>query len=55
MLLEAFGVYDLDKEQCFLIGDGKRDVEAAEAAGIRGYLFKGGNLLEFVKNILEYN
>ena len=55
MLLEAFGEYDLDKEQCFLIGDGKRDVEAAEAAGIRGYLFKGGNLLEFVENILEYN
>lgn len=55
MLLEAFAEYDLDKEQCFLIGDGKRDVEAAEAAGIRGYLFKGGNLLEFVKNILEYN
>ena len=55
MLLQAFGEYDLDKEQCFLIGDGKRDVEAAEAAGIRGYLFKGGNLLEFVENILEYN
>ena len=53
MLLEAFGEYDLDKEQCFLVGDGARDVEAAEAAGIKGYLFKGGNLLEFVKNILE--
>ena len=55
MLLEAFGEYDLDKEQCFLIGDGARDVEAAEAAGIKGYLFKGGNLLEFVKNILKQN
>ena len=35
--------------------DAKKAVEAAEAAGIRGYLFKGGNLLEFVENILEYN
>ena len=53
MLNQAFEEYALDKEQCFLIGDGIRDVEAAEAAGIKGYLFKGGNLLDFVKNILE--
>ena len=53
MLKQAFEEYALDKEQCFLIGDGARDVEAAEAAGIKGYLFKGGNLLDFVKTILE--
>ena len=53
MLNQAFEEYALDKEQCFLIGDGIRDVEAAEAAGIKGYLFKGGNLLDFVKTILE--
>ena len=53
MLNQAFEEYALDKEQCFLIGDGARDVEAAEAAGIKGYLFKGGNLLDFVKTILE--
>ena len=53
MLLQAFSEYDIDKEQSFLIGDGKRDVEAAEAAGIKGYLFQGGNLLEFVKNIVK--
>lgn len=52
MLLQACTEYDIDKEQSFLIGDGQRDVEAAEAAGIKGYLFKGGNLLEFVKGIL---
>ena len=53
MLLQAFAEYDIDKEQSFLIGDGQRDVDAAEAAGIKGYLFKGGNLLEFVKGILQ--
>ena len=53
MLNQAFEEYALDKEQCFLIGDGIRDVEAAEAAGIKGYLVKGGNLLAFVKTILE--
>ena len=53
MILEAFAENDLEKEECFLIGDSKRDVEAAEAADIKGYLFKGGSLLEFVKNIVE--
>ena len=53
MLLQACSEYDIDKEQSFLIGDGKRDVEAAEAAGIKGYLFQGGSLLEFVKKILQ--
>ena len=53
MLLKALAEYDIDKKQSFLIGDGKRDVEAAEAAGVKGYLFAGGNLLDFVKTILE--
>ncbi|MDY4920799.1 MAG: D-glycero-beta-D-manno-heptose 1,7-bisphosphate 7-phosphatase [Phascolarctobacterium sp.] len=53
MLLEAMREYAIDKDASFLIGDSARDVEAAEAAGIRGYLFKkGDNLLEFVKNIV---
>lgn len=53
MLLQAFAEYELDKEACFLIGDSPRDVEAAETAGIRGYLYKEGNLLDFVKNIVK--
>ena len=53
MLLQAFAEYDLNKEECFLIGDSPRDVEAAEAAGIRGYHNKEGNLLQFVKNIVK--
>ena len=53
MILKAFAEYDLAKDECFLIGDGKRDVEAAQAAGIKGYLYQGGSLLEFTKNILK--
>lgn len=53
MLLQALAEYDIDKEQSFLVGDSKRDVEAAEAAGVKGYLYTGGNLLDFVKNIVS--
>ena len=53
MLLQALAEYYIDKEQSFLVGDSKRDVEAAEAAGVKGYLYTGGNLLDFVKNIVS--
>ena len=53
MLLQALAEYDIDKEQSFLVGDSKRDVEAAEAVGVEGYLYTGGNLLDFVKNIVS--
>ena len=50
---KALAEYDIDKEQSFLVGDSKRDVEAAEAADVKGYLYTGGNLLGFVKNIVS--
>lgn len=53
MILQACHEYDIDKEKSFLVGDGKRDVEAAEAAGIRGYRYIGGSLLDFVKGIIK--
>lgn len=52
LILRAFEEYDIDKDNAFLIGDKPRDVESAEAAGIKGYLFSGGNLLNFVKEIV---
>ncbi len=51
MLLQVCKEYEIDKEESFLIGDNVRDIEAAEAAGIKGYLFEGGNLLEFLQRI----
>ena len=44
LILRSFEEYDIDKDAAFLIG--------AEAAGIKGYLFSGGNLLNFVKEIV---
>lgn len=51
LILQALQEYAVDMEKSFLIGDKKRDVEAAEAAGIKGYLFEQGDLLDFVKRI----
>ena len=41
------------KPGMLLIGDSQRDVEAAQAAGIRGYLFEGGSMLDFVRSCLR--
>lgn len=51
LILQALREYAVDTEKSFLIGDKKRDVEAAEAAGIKGYLFEQGDLLDFVKRV----
>lgn len=52
LILQAMAEYDIDPDKSFLIGDKRRDVEAAEAAGIKGYLFEKGNLLDFIKLII---
>jgi len=48
MILQAMNEWPILKKRCFLIGDKTWDVEAAERAGIRGYLFAGGNLNEML-------
>lgn len=53
MLLQAIKEYHINPSESFLIGDNVRDVEAAEVAGVKGYLFTGENLLEFMKTILN--
>lgn len=47
MILKALAKYHLDTNETVLIGDSPRDVEAAEAGGIRGLLFDTDDLLEF--------
>lgn len=52
MLLQAMKDFDIDKQNSLLVGDKPSDIEAAEAAGIQGYLFNGDNLADFLLPIL---
>ena len=52
MILQAMKELHADPSTSFLIGDKQSDIAAAEAAGIRGYLFNEPNLLEFVQKII---
>ncbi len=51
MILDLFEKWPIDCAASFLIGDKDSDCEAARAAGIPGYKFGGGNLLEFLFRI----
>ena len=51
MILDILLHWEVDIESSFLIGDSPRDVAAATAAGIDGYLFDGGDLLSFVQKV----
>lgn len=52
LVLQCLQENNLRPEECILIGDKSRDVDCAEKAGVQGYLYGGGSLLEFVKEIL---
>ncbi|WP_276840246.1 D-glycero-beta-D-manno-heptose 1,7-bisphosphate 7-phosphatase [Anaerovibrio lipolyticus] len=49
MLFKAQKDHNIDLKSSYLIGDGARDVECAEAAGVKGIRYTGGNLLEILK------
>lgn len=54
MILKAIDEFSIDKTKSFLIGDSKRDLEAANNAGIRSYLFTEYRLDDFVKKCLNF-
>jgi D-glycero-D-manno-heptose 1,7-bisphosphate phosphatase len=45
MLLAAFDDFDIDREVSVMVGDRESDLAAAQAAGVRGLLYDGGDLL----------
>lgn len=53
LVLQCLRENNLLPENCFMVGDKPRDVECAEAAGVKGYLYEGGSMLEFVKDIVS--
>lgn len=53
MLLDLIRAWELDPARCVMIGDQDTDVAAAEAAGIAGHRFGGGNLFGFARPLLE--
>lgn len=53
MLEQALIDYDIDMNRSFLVGDKTSDILAAQAAGIAGYLYEGGSLLDFVRNVIQ--
>lgn len=49
MLTRAIAEHDLDPARSFIIGDQPTDIEAGRRAGVKGFLFAGGDLDQFVR------
>ena len=54
MILSAIADLHIAPARSFLIGDQPTDLEAARRAGIPGFRFEGGDLDEFVKDLLGH-
>lgn len=53
MLLRALEDAQATPAHSLMIGDKQTDMHAAQAAGVPGYLFSGGDLGEFVRRVVE--
>lgn len=53
MLLRAAQEHGIDLPSSLLIGDKQSDLDAAKAAGARGFLFQGGDLMTFARQVLS--
>jgi D,D-heptose 1,7-bisphosphate phosphatase len=55
MILDLLQHWPIVIHRSFVIGDKSSDIQAATAAGLRGYLFSSGNLRDLVKSIDDSN
>jgi len=53
MLLDLMDRWPVRREGSFLIGDRETDIQAAEAAGVPGFLFPGGDIHGKVREVLS--
>ena len=53
MITDLLARFPIDPSRSILIGDKPTDLEAAQAAGVHGVLFSGGNLAQLVRSILR--
>lgn len=53
MLLDLIDAWEIDPGRAVMIGDQDTDMQAAQQAGVTGYQFPGGNLLAFLRPILD--
>ena len=52
MIEKAMAMYDINPSQSYMIGDGKRDIESAKQAGVKGILIEpNSGILEICKQI----
>jgi D-glycero-D-manno-heptose 1,7-bisphosphate phosphatase len=47
--------WPVETKGSFLIGDKDSDLRAAQAVGIDGHLFTGGNLATFIDGVLSHH
>jgi D,D-heptose 1,7-bisphosphate phosphatase len=52
MILDCLKGWPVRQESSLLVGDMPHDLQAAAAAGIKGHLFEGGDLLSFIRPLL---
>ena len=53
MLLDLATRHNIDLAQSIMVGDRTTDIDAANAAGCKGFLFNQNNLYDFIKPIME--